>query len=199
MNEYQKNIESLNKMFDKLNVKYFGGTLEHPTITIQNDVKAYGHFTCKKVWTDTQNNTTHEINISPNFKRSKYEVVGTLLHEMVHAYATANNIKDTSRQGRYHNKEFRKLAEERGLIIEYADVIGWSVTRPTDKLCEFIDETRIKFCDCYRAGEAKEPKDPKPRAKKYKYKCPTCGLEIETTTENAQVMCITCNQILTGS
>lgn len=196
MNEYQKNVESLNKMFDRLNAKYFGGTLEHPTITIQCDVKAYGHFTCKRVWTDAQEKGTHEINISPNFKRTKYDIVGTLMHEMVHAYAHANGIKDTSRQGRYHNKDFKKLAEERGLIIEYADVIGWSVTRPSESLCAFVDETRIKFCDCFRDGERKEPKDAKPRPKKYKYKCPVCELTIETVNESARIMCITCNSEL---
>ena len=196
MNEYLKNVDSLNKLFGKLNGKYFGGTLEPLTITIQSDVKNYGHFTPVKVWTDTLKNSTHEINISPNFQRDKYAVVATLLHEMVHAYAHANGIKDTSRQGRYHNKAFKKLAEERGLIIEYADCIGWSVTRPSESLCAFVDETRIKLCDCFRDGERKEPKDSKPRPKKYKYKCPLCELTIETINDNARIMCITCNHEL---
>ena len=48
-------------------------------------------------------------------RRSPREVLGTLLHEAAHALAHARGIKDTSRQGRYHNKHFKTLAEELGL------------------------------------------------------------------------------------
>ena len=196
MNEYQKNIDSLNKMFDKLNIKYFGGTLERSTITIQQDIKAFGYFTNERVWTDSQNKKSHEINISPNFRRSKYEIVGTLLHEMVHAFAIANNIQDCSRQGRYHNKDFKKLASERGLIVDYAHLVGWGVTRPTENLCAFIDESNIKFFDCFRSGDYKERKEQKPRQKKYKYKCSCCDLEVEACVDSAQILCIACNKVM---
>ncbi len=42
-------------------------------------------------------------------------VVETMLHEGAHALATVRKIQDTSRQGRWHNGEFRKLGEELGL------------------------------------------------------------------------------------
>ena len=41
--------------------------------------------------------------------------VETILHEGAHALATVRKIQDTSRQGRWHNKEFRKLGQELGL------------------------------------------------------------------------------------
>jgi hypothetical protein len=41
--------------------------------------------------------------------------VETILHEGAHALATVRKIQDTSRQGRWHNKEFRKLGGELGL------------------------------------------------------------------------------------
>ena len=44
-------------------------------------------------------------------RRTPDEVLGTLLHEAAHALAHARGIKDTSRQGRYHNKHFKTLAE----------------------------------------------------------------------------------------
>ena len=44
-------------------------------------------------------------------RRSPAEVLGTLLHEAAHALAHARGIKDTSRQGRYHNKHFKTHAE----------------------------------------------------------------------------------------
>ena len=43
------------------------------------------------------------------------QVLQTLLHEAAHGMAHVRKIKDTSRQGRYHNKRFVALAEEVGL------------------------------------------------------------------------------------
>ncbi len=41
---------------------------------------------------------------------SAVEIFATLLHEAVHAVASERGIKDTSRQGRYHNARFRAIA-----------------------------------------------------------------------------------------
>jgi hypothetical protein len=45
-------------------------------------------------------------------------VVESMLHEGAHALATARQVQDTSRQGRWHNGTFRKLAEELGLAFQ---------------------------------------------------------------------------------
>jgi curved DNA-binding protein CbpA len=74
-----------------------------------------------------------EIMISgEGLRRSASDVLGTLLHEAAHALAHARGIKDTSRQGRYHNKHFKALAEELGLIVEHDARIGWSASTITD-------------------------------------------------------------------
>ena len=73
-----------------------------------------------------------EIMISgEGLRRTAREVLGTLLHEAAHALAHARGIKDTSRQGRYHNKQFKTCAEEVGLAVEHDDNFGWSVTTIT--------------------------------------------------------------------
>lgn len=56
-------------------------------------------------------------------------VLATLLHEAGHGLADARGIKDTSRQGRYHNTRYRDLARELGLVCEDAGAHGWTVTR----------------------------------------------------------------------
>jgi hypothetical protein len=43
------------------------------------------------------------------------QVLQTMLHESAHTLAQVRELKDTSRQGRWHNATFRKLAEEMGL------------------------------------------------------------------------------------
>jgi curved DNA-binding protein CbpA len=74
-----------------------------------------------------------EIMISgEGLKRSAREVLGTLLHEAAHALAAERGIKDTSRQGRYHNIQFKKLAEELGITVQADPRIGYSVTSVPD-------------------------------------------------------------------
>jgi hypothetical protein len=55
-----------------------------------------------------------------------------LLHEAAHAIAKHRGIKDTSRQGRYHNGRFRTIAEEIGLTAARDPTIGWSLTKLSD-------------------------------------------------------------------
>lgn len=54
----------------------------------------------------------------------------TLLHEATHALAHVRSIKDTSRQGRYHNERYRALAGELGLHVERDKTFGWMRTTP---------------------------------------------------------------------
>ena len=60
--------------------------------------------------------------------RGPVDILGTLLHEAVHALGHVRGIQDTSRQSRYHNRKFRDLAREVGLDVREVPVIGWSQT-----------------------------------------------------------------------
>jgi len=60
-------------------------------------------------------------------------VLETLLHEAAHALAFVREIKDTSRQGRWHNVDYKKLAEEVLLTVEKGDK-GWDLTTINDGL-----------------------------------------------------------------
>lgn len=76
-----------------------------------------------------------EVMISgEGLRRTPREVLGTLLHEAAHALAAARNITDTSRQGRYHNKKYAKLAVELGLDVteDPSGQYGWTITTVTD-------------------------------------------------------------------
>jgi len=59
---------------------------------------------------------------------SVVEIFATLLHEAVHAVAFERGIKDTSRQGGYHNARFRAIAEELGLETRRDPPFGCSST-----------------------------------------------------------------------
>lgn len=55
-------------------------------------------------------------------------MLATLLHEAAHAIAAQRRVKETSRQGRYHNRRFKDLAEQVGRTVEHHPSLGWSPT-----------------------------------------------------------------------
>ncbi|HLX48550.1 MAG TPA: hypothetical protein VKS82_09465 [Streptosporangiaceae bacterium] len=91
----------------------------------------WGHYAPQRWHASGENHA--EIMISgEGLRRGARDVLGTLLHEAAHALAAARDIKDTSRQGRYHNKHFKALAEELGITVTHDQAIGWSVTSVPD-------------------------------------------------------------------
>lgn len=60
--------------------------------------------------------------------RGARPVLATLLHEAAHALAHVREVKDVSRQGRYHNQRFKALAQELGLELAYDPRLGWSLS-----------------------------------------------------------------------
>jgi curved DNA-binding protein CbpA len=80
-------------------------------------------------WVAPGNQARAEIMISgEGLRRDARSVLGTLLHEAAHALAATRGIKDTSRQGRYHNRHYKIHAEKLGLIVESDHRIGWAMT-----------------------------------------------------------------------
>jgi hypothetical protein len=63
--------------------------------------------------------------------RGPADVLATLLHEAAHALAHVRGIKDTSRQGRWHNARFKAVAEEVGIAVAKDPRLGWSPTTLT--------------------------------------------------------------------
>ncbi|WP_433629138.1 hypothetical protein [Nocardia sp. CA-120079] len=52
----------------------------------------------------------HELFIGGEaLDRGPVDVLGTLLYEAVHGIAVTRDLKDTSRQGRWHSTQFREL------------------------------------------------------------------------------------------
>lgn len=60
---------------------------------------------------------------NPLISESEHVLV-TIAHEAAHAYAQVHSIKDTSRDGRYHNRRFAEIALAIGLRVEQDPVIG---------------------------------------------------------------------------
>ncbi len=152
----------------------------------------HGHFAPRswKLRGDEKNSELYgEIFLAgESLERGAGGTLGTLLHELAHAYCHANDIKDTSNNHRYHNQKFKEVAESFGLEIEKAQTIGWSVTsvpestiktyrKEIDALEAAIKTHRLGAFDLKALGL--DP--PKAKQKKRKMQCPECEDPILTT------------------
>lgn len=135
----------------------------------------HGHF-APGAWKEGDDNV-HEVLLSgESLERGAEATLGTILHELAHAYAHAKEIKDTSNNGRYHNGKFKAIGEQFGIELEQAETIGWSVTtlpEATAKKYAPQLEALTEALKTYRVGNLEE-KIKKP-VKKFKMECPECG------------------------
>jgi hypothetical protein len=208
LTNYQRVSNYLVKIFKAINEEYFDNKLEIPTITIQSTVGAYGHISVNKVW-HSNDISTHELNLSADYLNRPIEnVVSTLIHEASHLYALQNGLRDTSMNGIYHNKTFKRIAEELGhLHIERHDRYGWTITEPTEDTINFIIKYGFEDIQLVRGSQYSltgiggskagnsgtiPPKTRKPSSTR-KYICPCCGNSFRATKE-INVMCMDCNE-----
>lgn len=150
-----------------------------------------GHY-ARDVW-DVDGDVRPEIFLGgEGLKRGARDVLGTLLHEAAHALAAVRDIQDTSRQGRYHNKRFKLLAEEVGISVEHDSRIGWSPTTVPDATwqkyqhsCGKLEAVLILYRDS--KVKDKETKTVPP------YVC-DCGRKIRMSQKVADEGSITCGE-----
>jgi len=152
-------INELHRLFHFFNEKLFQAKLEAPVIIVQsNKRRTLGTFSVNRIWKRKGTDVTperFEITLSAeHLNRPIEEICATLIHEMVHLYCELNKIKDTSNNNVYHNKNFKKAAEEHGLVITHAKTIGWSVTTLQDSTKQLIRASEVKneLFDYYRKG-----------------------------------------------
>jgi len=98
----------------------------------------HGHYAAMR-WQHGTDRLPEVLVSGEGLKRPVTEVLTTLLHEATHGLADARGIQDTSRQGRWHNKKFAKLADELGLDTTKDPRIGWSP-------CTLRDITEEHYC-----------------------------------------------------
>jgi hypothetical protein len=140
-----------------------------------------------------------EVMISgEGLRRTAGDVLGTLLHEAVHALAHERGIKDTSRQDRYHNKHFKTLAHELGLTAEHDDRTGWSVTTITPAAERAYARQLADLAQAmtlWRRDEATHPATTRRNTNLIAATCP-CGRSIRvaaSTLAEAPITCQACD------
>lgn len=191
-------IDKLENLFSKFNEHFYGGELQTPIITVSPDTTkgAYGWCTSWKAWkqagSEDKDAGYYEINICAEHLTRKFEeLCGTLLHEMVHLWNLQNGVQDTSRGGTYHNKKFKEVAEQHGLIIEQHPKYGWTLTKLNEETKQFINSLGDTGFGIYRDSAAKIKTKKTSSQSSRKYVCPCCGLIIRATKE-VRVQCMDC-------
>ncbi len=150
--------EILEYGFEILNKEYFNGELPPIVISIMSSPRTNGHFTVNKEWR-VEDERFNEINISAeHMDRPIENIMGTLMHEMVHYYCQLNGIADISQNGRYHNRKFKEEAEKRGLIISQGKYIGWSKTEPNEEFKNILKEHGINVVQRIRCTSSMQIK-----------------------------------------
>jgi hypothetical protein len=87
----------------------------------------WGHF-AKLRWRRGASDLPEVFIGGEGLERGALGTLGTLLHEAAHGLADSRQLKDTSRQGRYHNRRYAELAGELGLAVTVDGTRGWSRT-----------------------------------------------------------------------
>lgn len=194
--KYIETVAYLGKLYDYVNAKLFNGELAKPVITIQRDErnKTNGWWSVGKVWFESSDDEgEHEINMTAHqLRRPIGEIAATLIHEMCHQFASANNMQDCSRSGQYHNKLFKKIAETHGLKVECLPQLGWSHTELTEETAAMINEfvadnpaTIIYRLPVIKGQTVKT-------SSTRKYICPCCGQSVRAT-KVVNIICADCN------
>lgn len=185
-------VASLENLFSTFNNRFYNGELEKPMITVATHKRdtVMGWCTSWKAWDDGTDGY-YEINIVPEFLNRPFEeVCVTLLHEMVHLYCSQHDIKDTSRAGTYHNKQFKEAAEKHGLLIAQTKKGGWTDSKLNQEAAVYVATLPADMFKLYRKEAVKLAN--KKKSSTRKYVCPDCGT-IVRATKAVNIICEDCD------
>lgn len=182
-------ITELEKVFDAVNSEFYGGVLAKPIITVQTGRRSVlGWCSTKERWS-ASGEKYYEINIvAENLGRTKEQIICTLMHECVHLYNAQNGVIDCG-PTQYHNKHFRTVAEEHGLIVEKVKNRGFAKTDLNEAGKKFAESQTLNF-DCSRINTERARKYEKPIT----YMCPECHKKIRFHNYKLNVICGECNK-----
>lgn len=187
MLEDAKEIEKeLTRIFDRFNHHFWNDELPSVIITFKPTKGAYGHMSTTRCWVSDDLENKYELNISAfTIDRTPEEICATLLHEQVHLYCIINNISDCSNIGRYHNKRFKKIAEEHGLECKLVDNYGWAKTTLSDEGFTYFKKLNIKKSSY---NYVKPPR----KVPLKRYRCPRCQITTAWLSSKQYILCGYC-------
>ena len=145
-------VQYLTHLYNLFNKRLWANELPEVMITLLPTKNAYGHFSGYTNWISSSTDSKkYELNIDAlSLDNSPEAICATLIHEQCHLYAKTKGIIDTSDNHRYHNKNFKRIAQDHGLEVEHDEKIGWSLTTLDDDTKKYLKRVRLKEFELYR-------------------------------------------------
>jgi hypothetical protein len=157
----------------------------------------WGHFAAAR-WQVVDSNRPEVLVSGEGLKRGAQQVLATLLHEAAHGLANTRGVKDTSRQGRWHNRRFATLIDELGLQVAKDPKTGWSQTSLTDQLATRYAEQLTSLDAALLLWRHTERRLAPPTGSRNLLACSCeCGRKVRvsrTTLEQAPIICGSCEE-----
>ncbi|MCL2621794.1 MAG: SprT-like domain-containing protein, partial [Firmicutes bacterium] len=145
-NNLDRTLKEIKLVFKQINKHMFANRLPEPVLVVQSSkrtkMNALGWFSFGKEWVNKETGERfHEITVcAETLLKPLNQILGVLVHEMVHLYNKINGIDDCSKT-QYHNKHFKKTAETFLLEVNQKPdaTYGYAFTKPTQKLIELFE------------------------------------------------------------
>jgi predicted SprT family Zn-dependent metalloprotease len=190
----KETYDRLQQAYEHFNKALFGGTLPNALITLQRRKGTYGYFAGAR-FRHEDGRQADEIALNPStfIERPTKDILGTLVHEMVHLW---QHHEGQPGRGRYHNREWADKMKEIGLQptdngADDGKETGEAVTHmiiaagPFDQAATKLiaREFAIVWKEASPArpssqGEgAAEPETVQKSGKRVRYCCPQCDLK----------------------
>jgi hypothetical protein len=158
-----------------------------------------GHFAAGRWHLSADQANRHEVLVAgEGLRRGPTDVLTTLLHEAAHGLAHARGVKDTSRQGRWHNQRYAALAREVGLEVTADPKTGLSQTHLTDQATARYAEQLRDLEAALGLWRHAEPTRVREAGTRSLLACScACGRKLRvarSTLEQAPILCGACQQ-----
>lgn len=111
---------AMSRVVSNLEIMWAEIANRHPEVPLAVVVVAtgegnrHGHF-AKATWEMMGARVPEVLVAGESLAKGAEFILSVLIHEAAHGIGAAREVKNTSRQGRYHNTEFKKLALEIGM------------------------------------------------------------------------------------
>jgi hypothetical protein len=160
----------------------------------------WGHFAAAR-WHVAGANRPEVLVSGEGLRRGAHQVLATLMHEAAHGIANTRQIRDTSRQGRWHNRRFATLAGELGLKVTQDKGTGWSQTHLTEQLATRYHEQLTGLSSALQLWRHAELQLGTPTGSRNLLACSCeCGRKLrvaKSTLEQAPIICGACDEPFT--
>ena len=193
LDEIERNVRE-NVLFI---AKLFGLDVTNIIVNVQQLRGGYGRF-APMAWT-VNKEERDELCINPEqfYICNPAECIDTILHELTHLYCHRNGIKECSRNGYYHNRRFREVAETVFKLKCIRASSGYNTTSKTNeeyllginkKLPHPFDGAWYRNQKLKKKGEDDETTS----THSFKYACPNCKQSVRGTKKNIRILCLDC-------